>query len=51
MTHAIEFIETRMFTRQIKAFATDDELKNLQRDTLLLAARFEFHVGVDYRRV
>jgi hypothetical protein len=34
MTHAIEFIETRMFTRQIKAFATDDELKNLQRELI-----------------
>lgn len=31
MTHAIEFIETRTFTRQIKAIATDDELKNLQK--------------------
>jgi hypothetical protein len=34
MTHAIEFIETRMFTRQFKAFATDDELKNLQRELI-----------------
>jgi hypothetical protein len=34
MTHAIELIETRMFTRQIKAFATDDELKNLQRELI-----------------
>ncbi|MFZ4835320.1 type II toxin-antitoxin system RelE/ParE family toxin [Rouxiella sp. Mn2063] len=30
MTHAIEFIETSMFTRQIKQIATDDELKELQ---------------------
>lgn len=30
MNHAIEFIETSMFTRQIKALATDDELKELQ---------------------
>ncbi|KMJ44399.1 toxin RelE [Xenorhabdus khoisanae] len=30
MSHAIEFIETTMFTRQIKQIATDDELKELQ---------------------
>ena len=30
MSHAIEFIETSIFTRQIKAIATDDELKALQ---------------------
>ena len=30
MSHAIEFIETSIFTRQIKAVATDDELKALQ---------------------
>lgn len=29
--HAIEFIETSMFTRQIKQIATDDELKELQK--------------------
>ncbi|MGO3056795.1 hypothetical protein ACT3R7_13970 [Halomonas sp. AOP43-A1-21] len=31
MSHAIEFIETPTFTRQIQATATDDELKELQR--------------------
>lgn len=31
MSHAIEFIETPMFTRQIKHIATDDELKELQK--------------------
>ncbi|ROP59454.1 RelE toxin of RelEB toxin-antitoxin system [Enterobacter sp. BIGb0383] len=31
MDHAIEFIETPMFTRQIKQIATDDELKELQK--------------------
>lgn len=31
MSHAIEFIETSTFTRQIQAMATDDELKELQR--------------------
>ena len=30
MSHAIEFIETSIFTRQIKALTTDDELKALQ---------------------
>ena len=30
MSHAIEFIETPIFTKQIKAIATDDELKDLQ---------------------
>jgi len=31
VSHAIEFIETPTFTRQIQAMATDDELKELQR--------------------
>ncbi|SDO10244.1 RelE toxin of RelE / RelB toxin-antitoxin system [Halomonas shengliensis] len=31
MSHAIEFIETPTFTRQIQAIATDDEFKELQR--------------------
>ena len=31
MSHAIEFIETPTFTRQIQSMATDDELKELQR--------------------
>ncbi|TBR37843.1 addiction module toxin RelE [Marinomonas agarivorans] len=30
MISAIEFIETPIFTKQIKRLATDDELKNLQ---------------------
>jgi hypothetical protein len=30
VSHAIEFIETPTFTRQIQAMATDDELKELQ---------------------
>ena len=34
MDHAIEFIETPMFTRQIKQIATDDELKELQRELI-----------------
>lgn len=30
MSHAIEFIETSIFTRQIKALASDDDLRALQ---------------------
>ncbi|MDW5499931.1 type II toxin-antitoxin system RelE/ParE family toxin [Serratia proteamaculans] len=32
MSHALVFIETPMFTRQIKQIATDDELKELQKE-------------------
>ncbi|MBJ6059691.1 type II toxin-antitoxin system RelE/ParE family toxin, partial [Salmonella enterica subsp. enterica serovar Derby] len=31
MSHTIEFIETPMFTRQIKQIATDEELRELQK--------------------
>jgi len=31
VSHAIEFIETPTFTRQIQSMATDDELKELKR--------------------
>jgi hypothetical protein len=34
MTHAIEFIETSLFTRKIQAIATDDELKDLQSELI-----------------
>ncbi len=34
MEHAIEFVETHLFTRQIKALATDDELRMLQRELI-----------------
>ncbi|HHA2008548.1 TPA: type II toxin-antitoxin system RelE/ParE family toxin [Enterobacter mori] len=34
MSHAIEFIETSFFTRQIKSIATDDELKDLQKELI-----------------
>ncbi|HCH38051.1 MAG TPA: addiction module toxin RelE [Enterobacter sp.] len=34
MCHAIEFIETSLFTRQIKQIATDDELLTLQRELI-----------------
>ena len=30
MSHAIEFIETSVFSKQIKLIASDDELKDLQ---------------------
>ncbi|SNY44858.1 RelE toxin of RelE / RelB toxin-antitoxin system [Arsukibacterium tuosuense] len=32
--HAIEFIETSVFTKQIKQIATDDELRILQQDLI-----------------
>ena len=32
--HAIEFIETSLFTRQIKQIATDDELRVLQQELI-----------------
>lgn len=34
MDHAIEFIETHLFTKQIKAIATDDELRQLQYELI-----------------
>lgn len=34
MGHAIEFVETSIFTRQIKELATDDELKDLQAELI-----------------
>lgn len=34
MSHAIEFIETPLFTRQIKTIATDEELLALQRELI-----------------
>lgn len=39
MDHAIEFIETPLFTRQIKALATDDELKALQIELIQYPTR------------
>lgn len=32
--HAIAFIETPIFTRQIKQIATDDKFKELQRELI-----------------
>lgn len=34
MSHAIEFIETSIFTRKIREIATDDELKSLQGELI-----------------
>ncbi|MBT1713985.1 type II toxin-antitoxin system RelE/ParE family toxin [Enterobacter dykesii] len=34
MSHAIEFIETSLFTRQFKSIATDDELRDLQKELI-----------------
>lgn len=34
MSHAIEFIETTLFTRQIKLIATDEELRALQKELI-----------------
>ena len=34
MSHAIEFIETSLFTRQIKLIATDEELRALQKELI-----------------
>lgn len=34
MSHTIEFVETSIFTRQIKELATDDELKDLQAELI-----------------
>lgn len=41
MSHALEFIETSMFTRQIKQIATDDELKDLQKQIIESPAKGE----------
>ncbi len=41
MSHALEFIETSMFTRQIKQIATDDELKDLQKELIESPAKGE----------
>lgn len=44
---AIEFIETALFTRQIKAIATDDELKELQIELIQYPTRGDLipHTG------
>ena len=34
MDHALEFIETPLFTRQVRQITTDDELKDLQKELI-----------------
>ncbi|SUC22604.1 Uncharacterised protein [Proteus vulgaris] len=34
MSHAIEFIETSIFTQQIKLLATDEEIRTLQNELI-----------------
>ncbi|MEQ4989238.1 type II toxin-antitoxin system RelE/ParE family toxin [Proteus vulgaris] len=34
MSHAIEFIETSVFTQQIKLLATDEEIRTLQNELI-----------------
>ncbi|MCE0813488.1 type II toxin-antitoxin system RelE/ParE family toxin [Buttiauxella sp. S04-F03] len=41
MSHAPEFIETSMFTRQIKQITTDDELKDLKKQLIESPAKGE----------
>ncbi|MCE0846989.1 type II toxin-antitoxin system RelE/ParE family toxin [Buttiauxella sp. A2-C1_F] len=41
MSHALEFIETSMFTRQIKQITTDDELKDLKKQLIESPAKGE----------
>ncbi len=45
MSHAIEFIETPIFTKQIKAIATDDELKDLQVELIALPEKGDLIQG------
>ncbi len=45
MSHAIEFIETAIFTKQIKAIATDDELKELQVELIANPAKGDIIQG------
>ncbi len=50
MSHAIEFIETSIFTRQIKALATDDELKALQVELIAQPEKGDLIQGTGGRR-
>jgi hypothetical protein len=34
LSHAIDFVETPIFTKQIRVIATDDELKDLQMELI-----------------
>ena len=45
MSHAIEFVETSIFTRQTNKLATDDELKDLQAELIALQDKGDFIKG------
>ncbi len=48
MSHAIEFVETTIFTKQIRELATDDELKELQKELIAKPDKgvlIQVHVG------
>lgn len=45
MDHSIEFIETSLFTRQIRLIATDDELKALQCELIESPAKGDLIQG------
>lgn len=46
VSHANEFIETSLFTRQIRAIATDDELKDLQSELTELPDKSDLIPGI-----
>ncbi|MDQ7735718.1 hypothetical protein QT231_23755 [Halomonas sp. SpR1] len=46
MGHAIEFIETPTFTRQIQSIVTDDELKELQRTLIAQPTKGDLIKGI-----
>ena len=46
MTKAIEFIETSIFTRQIKELASDDELRELQAELIVNPTTGALIVGI-----
>ncbi|EIW89579.1 hypothetical protein AGRI_05737 [Alishewanella agri BL06] len=43
--HAIEFIETTLFTKQIKQLATDDELRALQEELIAQPTKGDLIAG------
>lgn len=51
MNRAIEFIETPIFTKQIKEIATDDELKNLQIELIAQPEKGDLISGTGGLRV
>lgn len=45
MGHAIEFVETSLFTRSIQQIATDDELRALQNDLVANPTKGDLSTG------